>query len=190
MNNTPSFALIVCALAVGLLAMCPANAQTLVAESGFNNSSGIADPESFFPYIDLDGQGGTGLGWMTPWSRYRTDTFLTGSTSVDVTTYYEGDQAIHSSGGLDSLADWCTYARAFTAQTENQVLIEYAVLAGEDFENIQLYVSDFDNNSVLFEDYNTSVGISLYAKDGSLRQRSGSEWITTQWGAGSMEVGN
>ena len=110
-----------CAAAVGLLAVCSANAAVVV-ESGFNNASGIADPT---PLVggELDGQGGTGLGWTTPWLKYRTDVFTGGSASVQSFDINEGDQAVTFYGavGQENVA---AYGRGFGTQTGGKILAD------------------------------------------------------------------
>jgi len=176
-----------CMLAMGLLAVCSANAETMydVAQSGFNNSSGIADPLplTMSPDPELDGQGGTGLGWTLPWTNYRPGTFSDDSASVQNTRVLEGDQAVLSVGGSGGIGEWSTYGRAFTPQSTGLVLFEFSVQFEADgpyFINpLEIYLADFGAAGDLNPDhYVTTAALFGVGLHGSVQQNK----TNTKWG--------
>jgi len=177
MKNKFFLTAIGCMLAIGLLAVCSANAEMmLVAESGFNSSaSGIQDPTPLTTGA-LDGQGGTGLGWETPWDVYTG----AGSVTVQTATKKEGDQAVKNVGA------GCSYAREFTQQTSGLVLIEYAVNVGDFGMETSFYCGQrlsttWGGGSV------SSLG-AVQVDNSSIDVQSGAGWTTNVWGSGTIKA--
>jgi hypothetical protein len=182
-----------CMLAVGLLVVASANAEWVThAESGFNNSSGIADP-SPLSLGDLHGQGGTGLGWLTPWRDYRREgVFTDGTTTVENTVYDEGDQAILTHGTGPTTAGTCAVGRICETpySTTNEILFEYSVcvdnLATNETAGVYVMDCDDDGNDVFdVDDANFVLGIIGIGHNGGVKYNGAS----TRWGTGTISMG-
>jgi len=178
-----------CMFAAGLLVVCSASAA-VIAESGFNNSSGIADPE---PLVtgDLNGQGGIGLGWAQPWVKYKPTLFAHGTATVENTMIYEGDQAVVASGG-DATANRSAYGRAFTPQTpavcDAEVIVDLAVQYVY-LDDTTVYVTDCDGGDV--NNHVAAAGMLMIREAGGcIRQYDGSisDYVDTKWGTGTIVV--